>query len=266
MVQADLLFRPRLLLRYWKERQLEEKLARKTPYRCFISTRDRENLLGPSDESEIVPQGVDEKYWKRQVPASGTNCIVFSGAMNYSPNEDAALFLLDSVLPLVRLSIPNLQVLVVGRDPSPELLKASRRDNDVTVTGAVDDVRPYLERADVFVAAIRFASGVQNKVLEAMAMEIPVVTTPVVAAGLRFDGVDPHLVIGRTAEEIAAGVTHLLRHPEERKALAASGRRFIEVHCSWSRSAEKLENLCLAAVTQSLSRGPRVSRFGYVSI
>ena len=64
-------------------------------------------------------------------------------------------------------------------------------------------------------------------------MEIPVVTTPVVAAGLRFDGEAPRLIIGGTAEEIAAGLTHLLRHTEERKALAASGRRFIEAHCSW---------------------------------
>ena len=87
MLQADLLLRTRLLLRYWKERQLERKLARVTPYRCFISTRDRENLLGPGDRSEIVPQGFDGKYWKRQAPASGTNCVVFSGAMNYSPQR-----------------------------------------------------------------------------------------------------------------------------------------------------------------------------------
>jgi glycosyltransferase involved in cell wall biosynthesis len=260
MRQARLLLRPRLLFHYVKERRIEETLARKTPYRCFISTRDRENLLGPSDRSEIVPQGVDDSYWKRRYPASGRNCIVFSGVMNYSPNEDAAVFLLDTILPLVGRLFPTLEVLIVGRDPSPELVKVARRHPDVTVTGSVDDVRPYLERADVFVAALRFASGVQNKVLEAMAMEVPVVTTPVVAAGLWVDGIEPPLVIGLSAEEIAANITRLLEHPEERTRLAAAGRRFVEAHCSWSHSAYKLEKLCVAAATESCSGRSRLFR------
>jgi polysaccharide biosynthesis protein PslH len=204
--------------------------------------------MGPSDRSEIVPQGVDYDYWKRSAPPSGRNCIVFSGVMNYSPNADAAVFLLDTILPLVRRVLPELDVLIVGRDPLPELVKVAQRYSDVTVTGAVDDIRPYLERANVFVAALRFASGVQNKVLEAMSMEIPVVTTPVVAEGLCMDGVEPQLVIGQNAEEIAAGIIGLLTHAEERAYLSTEGRQFVEAHCSWSWSAEKLENLCLAAI------------------
>ena len=258
MRQASLLHRPRLLFRYVKERRLEERLARKSLYRCFISTRDRENLLGPFDRSEIVPQGVDDIYWKRSCPPAGRNCIAFSGVMNYAPNADAAMFLLDAILPLVRRVFPKLEILIVGRDPSSELVNAAQRYDDVTVTGAVDDVRPYLEQADVFVAALRFASGVQNKVLEAMAMEIPVVTTPVVAAGLCVDGVEAPLVVGLDAEEIAAGIIRLLAHPEERASLSAAGRRFVEAHCSWSHSAEKLERLCLAAaghVTESYRAG-----------
>jgi glycosyltransferase involved in cell wall biosynthesis len=264
MRQAPLLRRPRLLFHYLKERRLEERLADKTKYRCFISVRDRENLLGPFDRSEIVPQGVDHNYWRRNFPPSGKNCIVFSGVMNYPPNEDAAAFLLDTILPLVRRISPKLEVLIVGRDPSSELVNLAQRYDDVTVTGAVDDVRPYLERADIFVAALRFASGIQNKVLEAMAMEVPVVTTPVVAAGLCMDGVEAPLVVGLSPEEIAAGIIRLLIHPEERASLSVAGRQFVEAHCSWSRSAEKLEKLCLAAaghVTEShraefISTGP----------
>lgn len=260
MRQARLLLRPRLLFHYVKERRIEEALARKTPYRCFISTRDRANLLGSADRSEIVPQGVDDSYWKRRSPASGRNCIVFSGVMNYPPNEDAAVFLLDTILPLVRRLFPPLEVLIVGRDPSPKLMEVARRHPDVTVTGFVDDVRPYLERADIFVAALRFASGVQNKVLEAMAMEVPVITTPVVAAGLWMDGIEPPLAIGLSAEEIAANITRLLEHPEERTRLAAAGRQFVEAHCSWSRSAYKLEKLCMAAATESCSGRSRLLR------
>jgi glycosyltransferase involved in cell wall biosynthesis len=247
MHRARLWLRPRLYSHYLRARRLEERLARKTPYRFFISTRDRENLLGPSDRSAIVPQGVDYDYWKRSLPPSGGNCIVFTGVMSYSPNADAAMFLLDSILPLVRRVFSELEVLIVGRDPLPELVSMAQHHPDVTVTGAVDDIRPYLERADVFVAPLRFASGVQNKVLEAMSMEVPVVTTPVVAAGLCVDDVEPQLVIGKNAEEIAAGIVRLLAHTEERARLSTAGRRFVEVHCSWSRSAEKLEELCVAA-------------------
>jgi hypothetical protein len=247
MRHSRLLLRPKLLFHYVKERRLEKKLARKTPYRCFISTRDRENLLGPLNRSEIVPQGVDDTYWKRSFPPSGRNCIAFSGVMSYAPNADAAVFLLDTILPLVRRVFPKLEVLIVGRDPSSELVNVAQRYDDVTITGAVDDVRPFLERADVFVAALRFASGVQNKVLEAMAMELPVVTTPVVAAGLCVDGCEPPLVIGLDAEEIAACIIRLLVHPEERARLSLAGRRFVQTHCSWSHSAEKLERLCRAA-------------------
>ena len=247
MRQSHLLHRPRLFFHYVRKRRLEERLARKTPYRFFISARDRENLLGPSDRSVIVPQGVDYDYWKRSSPPPGRNCIVFSGVMSYPPNADAAVFLLDTILPLVRRVLPELEVLIVGRDPLPELVNFAQRYPDVTVTGAVDDIRPYLERADVFVAALRFASGVQNKVLEAMSMEVPVVTTPVVAAGLGVDGVEPQLVIGQNAEEIATGIIRLLAHAEERARLSTEGRRFVEAHRSWSRSAEKLEELCLAA-------------------
>jgi len=251
MHHVSLLSRPRLFYHYLKERQLEQRLARKTPYRCFISARDRDNLLGPADSSAIVPQGVDDEYWRRGATArEEKHCIAFSGVMSYPPNIDAATFLLDKVIPLVRHDIPVVQVLIVGRDPSPEVIQAASRHDDVVVTGAVPDVRPYLERADVFVAALRFASGVQNKVLEAMAMEVPVVTTPVVAAGLRVDGADPPLVIGGTAVEIAAGIVRLLRDPEERTRLAVAGRRFIEAQCSWPRSAERLEKICLAAVSE----------------
>jgi glycosyltransferase involved in cell wall biosynthesis len=250
MRHAPFLLRPKLFFHYVMERRMEERLARKTAYRSFISARDRENLLGPSDRSEIIPQGVDCDYWKRSSPPSGRNCIVFSGVMSYPPNADAAMFLLETILPRVRRAFPDLEVLIVGRDPSPQLVKTAQHYGDVTVTGTVNDVRPYLERADVFVAALRFASGVQNKVLEAMAMQIPVVTTPVVAAGLLADGIEPQLVIGETTEEIADGIIRLLANAEERARLSAEGRRFVEAHCSWSLCAEKLQKLCLAAAGQ----------------
>jgi glycosyltransferase involved in cell wall biosynthesis len=239
------------LLRYFNMRHEEKRLCRVTRFHSFISERDRKNLCGPSDQSAIVPQGVDCDYWKRSSQPATRPCIVFHGVMSYPPNADASLFLLKKILPRVRQAVPELEVFIVGRDPQPELLSAARQYHDITVTGAVDDIRPYLERAMVYVAALRFASGVQNKVLEAMAMEVPVVTTPVVSAGLSMDGTQPLLVIGQTEEEIADGIVKMLTHAEERARFSAEGRRFVEAHCSWSHSADILEELCLEAIGRS---------------
>jgi glycosyltransferase involved in cell wall biosynthesis len=169
--------------------------------------------------------------------------------MNYAPNEDAALYLIEKILPLVRRSIPDLEVLIVGRDPSPALKEKAQQFKDVTVTGFVDDVRPYLERAAVFAAPLRYGSGIQNKVLEAMAMEVPVITTSLAAAGLRVDGAgEPPVIVADGEEQFAQRLVTLLGQKEERARLAAEGRRFVENHFVWSRSAAKLEEMCLAAI------------------
>jgi glycosyltransferase involved in cell wall biosynthesis len=239
--------RPVVLLRYLVMRRMEMKAAHLTPYVTFISERDRRALLGPSATCEILQQGVDYDYWHRSGSESEPNCIVFSGAMDYSPNDDGAQFLINRVLPLVRQAIPNIKTMIVGRDPLPALTKAAEPYPDVTVTGTVPDVRPYLERAAVYVAPLRFASGVQNKVLEAMAMELPVVTTPVVADGLVWDGVRAPVIVAKHAFDIAEQIIRLLNDAKERARLGQQGREFVVEHCRWSRSADKLESMCLAA-------------------
>ena len=131
---------------------------------------------------------------------------------------------------------------------SPALIKKARHHSDVTVTGFVDDLRPYLEGATVFAAPLRYGSGTQNKVLEAMAMEVPVITTPLVAAGLRVDGGEaPPVVVTDGENSFAESIVSLLRQEKERSRLAIGGRQFMENHFTWSRSAEQLEKMCLAA-------------------
>jgi glycosyltransferase involved in cell wall biosynthesis len=236
-------------LRYWQIKQIEQKLIAKTPQVAFVSWRDREAVLGASNRGRVVPIGVDHQFWRRRSEtAPRPNCLVFTGVMNYAPNEDAALYLLDKILPIVRRSIPNVEALIVGRDPTPALKALANQFTGVTVTGFVDDVRTYLERAAVFVAPLRYGSGVQNKVLEAMAMEVPVITTTLAAAGLRVDGAgEPPVIVADGEEKFAAAVVTLLGQKEERARLAAEGRRFVENHFVWPRSAAKLEEMCLAA-------------------
>jgi glycosyltransferase involved in cell wall biosynthesis len=168
--------------------------------------------------------------------------------MNYAPNEDAALYLIDKILTLVRRSLPQLEVLIVGRDPAPALMQKARQSPNVTVTGFVDDMRPYLERATVFAAPLRYGSGIQNKILEAMAMAVPVITTTIAADGLRVDGAgEPPVHVADGEKAFAERLLHLLADQKERDRLSAEGRRFVENHFIWSRSAKKLEEMCRAA-------------------
>ncbi|MFQ6099224.1 MAG: glycosyltransferase, partial [Armatimonadota bacterium] len=132
---------PLLLLDYAQVRHVERMLIDNAAHLLFASCRDREALLGPATHrASVVPNGVDLDFWKRSSRERGRDTIVFTGAMDYPPNTDAALYLIEEILPLVRQSIPGAQVLIVGRDPSPRLLKAGRQPG-VTVTGFVDDIR-----------------------------------------------------------------------------------------------------------------------------
>lgn len=239
--------RPVIFVRYLVTRRLEIKATHLTPYVSFISERDRRALLGPSAACEILQQGVDYDYWRRSGSENEPNCIVFTGAMDYSPNDDGAQFLVKRVLPLVRQAIPNIKTMIVGRDPLPGLTQAAQPYPDVIVTGAVPDIRPYLERATVYLAPLRFASGVQNKVLEAMAMQLPVVTTPVVADGLVWDGARAPVIVAKRADELAEQIIRLLNDAKERERLGQQGREFVVEHCRWSRSADKLESMCAVA-------------------
>jgi glycosyltransferase involved in cell wall biosynthesis len=231
-------------------RRVERKLLAKSPHVVFVSRRDAEAILGEGAGGEVVSIGVDHARFRRARPGAA-NALVFSGIMSYGPNEDAALVLLERVFPLVRRAVPDAELFLVGRDPSPRLRARAAATPGATVTGFVPDVRPWLERAAVAAVPMRQGSGVQNKVLEAMAMELPVVTTSLVSAGLRVAGGEAPLVVADELREFAEAVVKLLGQEQERARLAAAGRRFVEEHYDWSRSAARLERICVSAAARA---------------
>jgi glycosyltransferase involved in cell wall biosynthesis len=219
-------------------------MMREAAHSVFITCRDRE-AVAPSEDlpTTIMPNGVDVDFWKRAGRELGNDTIAFTGAMDYRPNTDAALYLIEDVLPLVRRSIPDAKLLLVGRDPTPGLVRAGEREG-VTVTGFVDDVRPFLERATVFVAPLRFGAGIQNKVLEAMAMEVPVVASELAADGLRTeDGQRPPVAVAVQAEEFADHVVRILRERTGDRTPDVEARRYVETNFVWSASATKLDRV-----------------------
>jgi len=235
---------PLRFLRYRQMRRVEERVFHKLRHVTFVSRRDRDAAVGVARRGTIIPNGCDLAYWSSRGGKRGQR-IIFTGVMDYAPNADAARYLLTTIAPLVRQEIPDVEVVIAGRNPSPDMVALAERCAGVTVTGSVPDLRPYLESASVFVAPLRFASGMQNKILEAMAMELPVVTTPVAAQGFRVDGdEEPPLLVGRHARELAGHITQVIRDPRRARALGVEGRRYVHQHCDWERSARMLDHLC----------------------
>lgn len=242
----------RLMLsrRYQYYRDIEERMIRKTPHVAFISIRDRDAVMEkPHEYIRIVPIGVDLDFWSRRSHQPQKNCLIFTGVMDYRPNTDAALYLIDQILPLVRPRVPDLEVLIVGRNPTPELTERGKKHPDVTVTGFVEDVRDFLERAELFVAPVRYGSGIQNKVLEAFAMQVPVVCSTTVARGLQCeDNEEIPVHVADAPDAFAGKIVELLAAKAGRERLAAAGRQFVEKHFIWARNAEILEQMCCDAV------------------
>lgn len=201
----------------------------------------RLRLLSPSTRVEVVPNGVDAERFAPDphlIPPPAS--LVFVGAMSYPPNVAAMRYFTSEVLPIVRRSRSDVRLTIVGRDPALEVLGLA--SVDVEVTGEVDDVRPYLGTATIFVAPMVSGSGIKNKVLEAMAMARPVVATPLAVEGLPVThGED--VLVADSPVTLAAAILTLLRRAEERESLGRAGRAFVEARYTWARCAERYEGL-----------------------
>jgi polysaccharide biosynthesis protein PslH len=233
--------RAELALQWALVRRVERRLARQVDHALFASERDRDALGWPETTSSIVPNGVDTAYWRRRAPQLGPGTVVFTGKLDYPPNEDAALQLAESVLPALRRHRPDVRLLLVGRSPT-ERLRAAAARNGAVLTGEVPDVRPFLEEASVFVAPLRFGAGIQNKVLEALAMEVPVICSTVAAAGLRRRGAVPPLDVADGVDAVVAATTQALTRVGDDPTPAPAGRQFVEATFSWSSSVAVVEH------------------------
>jgi glycosyltransferase involved in cell wall biosynthesis len=232
---------PARLVEWAGIRHVERRLLARSSSVLFASARDRDAVVpaGGGGRAVVVPNGVDLTYWQRSGDWLGRDVVVFTGAMDYGPNADAALQLVRAVWPLVRAERPGAELLLVGRDPGPDLRRAADAMPGVTVTGTVPDVRPFLERASVFAAPLRVGAGIQNKVLEALAMEVPVVASELAAGGLRTpEGQDPPLAVADGPAATATAVVAALRRADTDATPAAEGRAFVAAHFSWRRSGE----------------------------
>lgn len=243
--------RGRTMLELRHVQRAERRLVGRASTLLVASERDRTAMSASGvDPSRLVvlPNGVDADYWARRTNALHPGVIVMSGVMSYEPNADAAWTLLHDILPIVRATLPATRLVLVGRDPGPGLQSAARDDPAVAVTGFVDDVRPHLEQAAVFAAPLRFGAGIQNKVLEAMAMAIPAVTSSLAAQGLAIDGAYPPVRVADDSDAFARHLVVALHQAAEDARPDSRGRDYVVEHFSWERSGARLVELLELAV------------------
>ena len=235
---------------------IERRAIRAFPIVTVVAEPDAAALrrLSPGARIEVVPNGVDASRFRPEpemVPTPGS--IVFVGAMSFPPNVAAICWFVHEVLPGVRSARPDVTVTIVGRDPAPAVL-ALAADPAVTVTGAVDDVRPFLARAAVVIAPMVSGSGIKNKILEAMAMQRPVVATSLAAEGVAVTpGLDVLVADGPIA--FGAAVESLLDDTDRAESIALAGRALVEARYTWEACAARY-----AALYAELAGRPAADR------
>jgi sugar transferase (PEP-CTERM/EpsH1 system associated) len=221
----------------------ERWVARTFEESWLISEADHQVLTAacPGVNVRVVPNGVETSRFYPTGQPPEPNSLVFVGHLGVFHNVDAAVTLVEQILPRVRQRIPDCRLEIVGAEPSPRVQKLSQEPG-VTVTGFVPDLNEYLNRAAVFVAPLRFAAGVQNKVLEAMAAGRPVVTSSVVNAGL---GAQPgrDLFVADEVDAIVDGVVQLLQDERLRAQVGRAGLEFVLQKYNWDHVAKRVKEI-----------------------
>ncbi len=263
---ANPLLRPVYALEARRLRAYEASLARRFE-KIVLATGNERSLyesFAPGARAVAIPNGVDSDYFHPlDLPKAEKPLLVFTGQMDYFANVDGVTFFAREVFPRLRRRFTDLEMVIVGRSPVPAV-RALGELPGISVTGAVGDVRPFLARSWVFVAPLRIAQGVQNKVLEAMAMDVPVVCSDRVLAGLAEGGFSHgrDLLAADTVESFESCVAALLEDGAMRFRLAANARQRLAVSYRWSTNLDRFEEILAAAARPEPPGGTRRSQEG----
>ena len=213
---------------------------------CLVTSQHEKSLLDDSSRITVLPNGIDQQYFSTaNTPNNGS--IVFTGVMNYFPNTDAVLHFHRSIFPLITREVPSAQFVIAGMHPTAQIRKLA--DRYTTVTGFVPDIRVYLSKAAVCVVPLRVAMGVQNKILEAMAMGVPVVATSMANRGINATH-GQEILLADDPEQFAAATIRLFHDTHLRETLRKNAKQFIEQNFRWEKNLQRLDEL-ITEITQS---------------
>ena len=241
-----------LSLGYWLEGRkmeaAEKALARRFDL-CTCTTKAELETLRQFHipvQTDWFPNGVDSEFFSPSDAPYDADAISFVGRMDYFPNQQAMLFFANEVFPRIREKRPAATLAIIGAEPSADIRRLASRDG-ITVTGTVPDVRDHVRRSAASVAPLMIARGTQNKIIECMAMGVPVVASPEAAGGV--DAVPgEHLLVARSPDDYAGKLLNLMTDRAARQRLASAGRARVETHHSWARSMAKLDRIVEACL------------------
>lgn len=221
----------------------EKRLARQFDL-CTATTRAEWETLNDYQtgaDTDWFPNGVDADFFCPVDESYDADTISFIGRMDYYPNQECMARFCEQTWPLLKSRRPAMKLLIVGADPSPAMRKLGDLPG-VTVTGSVPDVRPFIRGSALMVAPLNIARGTQNKILEAMAMGVPVVTSTIAAGGVDAESVT-HFLVADTPQAYADAIMQIVDSPAERNRLAIAGRQRMLSHHAWPRSMVRLEGI-----------------------
>lgn len=224
-------------------RRYEAQVCGRADHVLAVSEADAAALrrLVPSLNVTVVPNGIDTRTYTPAVEPSDASTLVFTGTMDFRPNVDAVLWFARRVLPRIRTNVPQARLLVVGQRPHRRL-EPLREDPAVSLTGWVEDTRPHIAQAAVYVAPLRMGGGTRLKLLEAMAMGKPVVATHLGAEGYPVAH-ERELLLADTPADFAASVVSLLQAAEHRVELGQAARAFVEEQYDWRAIVPRVEEV-----------------------
>lgn len=240
----------RLMRMFWRSQwrkmhRYESEMCRWFTSVIAVSEVDREVMQREFGATNVhaIPTGVDVDYFAPRDVDVLPNSLVFTGSMDWLPNEDALLFFAEEILPGISAVIPGVTISIVGRKPTPRLLDVLARHPQIRVIGRVEDIRPYVASHAVYIIPLRIGGGTRIKFYEAMAMGKAIVSTSVGAEGLPVvDG--ENVLIADRPQEFADAVIRLLGDAAERRRLGLAARHFVEANCSWEAAAGVFAEVC----------------------
>jgi glycosyltransferase involved in cell wall biosynthesis len=222
--------------------QYENKVFSRFQNKTIISAQDRDLIPHP-DKAQItvIPNGVDTDFFK-PISRQKDFELLFNGNMNYPPNVESAEYLVEKVMPIVWNKMPEVRLLISGASPNAKVLELA--SEKVVVSGWVDDIRDNYARSKILVAPMQISIGLQNKLLEAMAMQIPCVTSSLANNALGAKA-EEQILVADEPEQYAAHIIDLLLNEPKAKQIAVNGYKFVTGNFNWKATTAILEQLML---------------------
>lgn len=235
----------------------ERKTCRRFDQVVAVSAEDREVMEREYGLAQVfdVPTGVDTEYFSPiKTVCPEPNHLVFTGSMDWLPNEDAMVFFAEQVLPCIAAQLPDVTLKIVGRNPTPRVQDLAWRHPQITITGRVDDVRPHVARAAACIVPLRIGGGTRLKIYEAMAMGKAVVSTTIGAEGLPVRAGD-ELLIADEPGELAQAIVRALTDEALNRRLGLHARAAVCERFGWKQAAAAFSQICERAARSSIAGG-----------